>query len=407
MSDTISLSELLQEKYILAVDDQQVIRMMLKNFLSQLGVGQAQIKSADDGDAALKVVEELQGSVGFILLDWNMPRIPGIEVLRTIRANPATRKTPILMVTAETKEEQILQALEEGINGYLIKPFIASDLGEKMTNILNPQKYTKFIETAESLIEDGEYEKATTILEKVLASKQNSASARMLMGLANKHLGNDVEAKKWYEEAVEKNPKFLKALNSLSEFLMEKGDMDNALRIMTQADQMSPLVANRKVNIGKINLELGDEKKAIEAFSNAAVLDPKTAEEIANTCLEKGNTEMAYKYLNQLVEARMKQGDLTEEEIMDYIDRYNHTGIEFRQKGQWQKAIDAYMSALKIDPANAAVHYNIGKAYVQGKNKIKAAQYYKKAISINEESSDPDPDLPRIVNGELKRISMV
>lgn len=402
--NNLPLAELIQDKSILTVDDQQIIRMMIKSFLGQLGISHTQIRSADDGDTALRIINELQSSLGFVLLDWNMPRVPGIEVLRAIRTNPETRKIPVLMVTAETKEEEILLALEEGVNGYLIKPFTSSDLGEKMTNILNPQQYTKFIETAESLIEVGDYDKAISILERVIETKPNSANARMLIGLAYKNLGNDSAAKQWYEGAVEKNPKFLKALNSLSEFLMEKGELESALSIMTQADQMSPLMANRKVNIGKINLEFGEEEKADEVFANAASLDPNTAEEIAKTWLEKGNADMAHKYLNQLVEAKLKKGSLTEDEIFDFLDRYNNTGIEFRKKGEWEKAISAYESALKVDPKNAAVHYNIGKAYVQGAKKIKAEHHYEKALFLNKTSLDPDLQLPGIIAAELKRI---
>ena len=77
------------------------------------------------------------GNFDFLITDWNMPGIPGIELLKALRADEALKGLPVLMVTAEAKREQIVQAAQAGVNGYVVKPFTASTLEEKISNIFN------------------------------------------------------------------------------------------------------------------------------------------------------------------------------------------------------------------------------------------------------------------------------
>ncbi len=403
-NDKNPLARFLNGKIVLTVDDQRLIRMMVKSFLLQLGIDQKQVKMADDGDTAIDIIEETRSSLGFILLDWNMPRVPGLDVLRMVRRDPDLRKLPILMITAETREEQILQAVEEGVDGYLIKPFTGADLGDKMLNIIKPPEYAKLLDEAESLIGKDKNEMAISLLEKVLEMKPNSASARMFLGMAYKQMNDDDRAMEMYEGAVEKNPKFIKALNSLSEFLVEKGDKDKALIIMKKADQLSPLITDRKVAIGGINLEQGNEEAALKYFKDATKLEPEQYDNVVTVCLEHGNAELATEYLNKSVARKMSKGELSREEILDFIDQYNHAGIELRKKGQWEKAIQTYKSALEIDDENVAVHYNIGKAYVQGGNARAARLFFEKALAFNKKSTDPDPELSKIIAAELEAL---
>jgi two-component system chemotaxis response regulator CheY len=79
------------------------------------------------------------GDVDFLITDWNMPGMPGLELLREVRGDPATKKLPVLMVTAEAKREQIVEAAQAGVNGYVVKPFTAQTLKEKIDKILASQ----------------------------------------------------------------------------------------------------------------------------------------------------------------------------------------------------------------------------------------------------------------------------
>lgn len=116
---------------ILVVDDFSTMRRIIKNLLKDLGF--TNIQEADDGSTALPMLQ--QGDFDFVITDWNMPGMQGIDLLRAIRADDNLKHTPVLMVTAEAKKEQIVAAAQAGVNGYVVKPFTAATLKEKLEKI--------------------------------------------------------------------------------------------------------------------------------------------------------------------------------------------------------------------------------------------------------------------------------
>jgi two-component system chemotaxis response regulator CheY len=116
----------------LVVDDFSTMRRIVKNLLNDLGY--ANVAEADDGQSALPMLKS--GGFDFLVTDWNMPGMPGLDLLKAVRADPQLAKMPVLMLTAEAKREQIIEAAQAGVNGYVIKPFTANTLKEKIDKIL-------------------------------------------------------------------------------------------------------------------------------------------------------------------------------------------------------------------------------------------------------------------------------
>nr|WP_281085142.1 chemotaxis response regulator CheY [Methylophaga thiooxydans] len=116
---------------ILIVDDFSTMRRIIKNLLRDLGFNNT--LEADDGVTALPILEA--GGIDFLITDWNMPGMQGIDLLKTVRADEKLATLPVLMVTAETKREQIIEAAQAGVNGYIVKPFTAATLKEKIEKI--------------------------------------------------------------------------------------------------------------------------------------------------------------------------------------------------------------------------------------------------------------------------------
>lgn len=116
----------------LVVDDFSTMRRIVKNFLNDLGYDN--VAEADDGNTALPILKA--GGIDFLVTDWNMPGMPGLELLKAVRSDPALAKMPVLLVTAEAKREQIIEAAQAGVNGYVVKPFTAQTLKEKIEKIL-------------------------------------------------------------------------------------------------------------------------------------------------------------------------------------------------------------------------------------------------------------------------------
>ena len=116
---------------ILIVDDFSTMRRIIKNLLRDLGFSNTQ--EADDGQTALPMLQS--GNFDFLVTDWNMPGMTGIDLLKTVRADEKLATLPVLLVTAEQKREQIVEAAQAGVNGYIVKPFTAEVLKEKIGKI--------------------------------------------------------------------------------------------------------------------------------------------------------------------------------------------------------------------------------------------------------------------------------
>lgn len=118
----------------LIVDDFSTMRRLVRSVLHELGY--KDVVEADDGKAALPIIK--QGNVDFLVTDMNMPGMPGIELLKAVRSDPDPKvsKIPVLLLTAETKREQIVEAAKAGVNGYVVKPFTPQVLKEKIEKIL-------------------------------------------------------------------------------------------------------------------------------------------------------------------------------------------------------------------------------------------------------------------------------
>ncbi|RTL57824.1 MAG: chemotaxis protein CheY [Rhodocyclaceae bacterium] len=115
----------------LVVDDFSTMRRIVRNLLKELGF--TNVDEAEDGVVALQKLRA--ASFDFVVTDWNMPNMDGLTLLQTIRADAALKHLPVLMITAEAKKENIIAAAQAGASGYIVKPFTAATLNEKMGKI--------------------------------------------------------------------------------------------------------------------------------------------------------------------------------------------------------------------------------------------------------------------------------
>ena len=120
-----------QNMKILAVDDFSTMRRIIRNMLRQLGY--SNVVEAEDGAEALSLLQ--REKVDFVISDWNMPNMSGLDLLKAIRADDNLKPLPVLLVTAEALKENVVEALKAGVNNYVIKPFTAETLKEKIDTI--------------------------------------------------------------------------------------------------------------------------------------------------------------------------------------------------------------------------------------------------------------------------------
>ena len=123
---------------ILVIDDMATMRKIIKNMLGQIGF--TNITEADDGATGLPMIESAQESgepYEFIVYDWNMPQMTGLELLKTLRANDTYKALPFLMITAEAEQGNVVIAVKAGVSNFIVKPFSAQVLKEKIDKIFN------------------------------------------------------------------------------------------------------------------------------------------------------------------------------------------------------------------------------------------------------------------------------
>lgn len=117
----------------LVVDDFSTMRRIVRNLLKELEFGN--VDEAEDGVAALQKLNN--GNYQFLLTDWNMPNMDGLELIKNVRSTPALSRLPIMMITAEAKRENIIAAAQAGADGYIVKPFTGATLAEKLKKIFD------------------------------------------------------------------------------------------------------------------------------------------------------------------------------------------------------------------------------------------------------------------------------
>ena len=118
--------------HILVVDDYSTMRRIIKNLLKQLGFDN--VDEASDGGEAIKKLREKPA--GLVISDWNMEPMTGLELLKLVRADEKLKNTPFIMVTAESKPENVIAAKQAGVSNYIVKPFNAETLKTKMTSVI-------------------------------------------------------------------------------------------------------------------------------------------------------------------------------------------------------------------------------------------------------------------------------
>lgn len=378
----MDLKEYFKDGYLLVVEDMTSMRRTIRAMLKQIGL--SNVVEADDGDTALRVVRT-QANCLFILLDWNMPRVPGLDVVREIRSTAANQDIPLLMVTAEMGRAEIMQAAEAGVNGYIVKPFVSKTLEDKIKSVLmaraTPPEHVKLLKAGEDLVLRGDYEQALVMFEKAKGIRE-SARVHVNIGETYELAGEEGKAQESYRAAIELNPLFIKGHLRSAQLYEKQGNLDAALAAFKKVVDISPNNPQRHFSIGNIYLKKGDLVKSQEAYAVAVKQEAAMASEIAEELLKAGKDDLAEHFFRTSL-VKMAAN----------INVYNRLGIALRRQGKWQEAIQEYQTALKIDPRDAGLYFNMGKACLEGGRREQAFQAFQKALDLDPRLTEAKEEL--------------
>ena len=291
----------------------------------------------------------------------------------------------IFVMTTTAEKGRIMLLYESGADNFVLKPISSIDLIEKMSATLRqPSVIRQLLDKARTLIVKNVSKEAIKITQKVLEVKPDNASGYVVMGDALRVSGMADKAQVAYERACKYSEDYLEPLQKLVDLARETGKPDMQLEYLKRLDTLSPLNAQRKVEMGELQVTLGNTEAAKQLFDTAVHRAYKDAmaqvaamtEKIA-VSLQEADPVQAEKYLRRCLE--LKGNDLT----VDDLSTFNQLGISLRKQGRWQDAIVEYKKALKIAPQAEVLFYNIAMAHAEGKEYDTAIRSMLKALSLN------------------------
>lgn len=287
---------------VLVADDMQTMRLILAQSLRQAGF--MNIERAADGEEALKLMQ--RNGCGLALVDWNMPRVDGLELLDRVRADPELKNLVFIMVTAETLDIRVIRAAEEKQDAYLTKPISPEKLARRLDLILErrlttaralllevqgrgDQAVDAFMAAAQNrtgvywplfglgglLARLGRWDEAERCFQRLLEQDPKASAALLQLGRLRQAQGRLPEAREMFQTALRDSPCFFKAYDALARAMLAEGDASGALEVLGRAmAKQGTENAGRQELMGRLQLELERYPEAESAFRKALKLKP-------------------------------------------------------------------------------------------------------------------------------------
>lgn len=380
---------------VLVVDDMPVIRRMLRQMLQHLGV-KGDIEEAGDGQEAWEALQ--QRPFDLVVSDINMPRLNGLDLLRRLRASPQYQTTPFLMISGEVSEDIVAASAESEVDGYLLKPFKINSLESRLRAIIlhryQPSQGEVLFRRANELCLQSRPAEALTVLGRLTEPPfRKQAKVLNLMGECHRSQGAQQEAIACFQEAMELNPKYLKAYQNLAMVLVSQGHLAAARGCLEEATRLSPLNPERLYTLGKLCLQEGVPDKARkylqESWRIGQYVPPHCRSEMAETYFAAGLDQVAEELFRQAIDAAPRD-----------VHLYNRLGVALRRQQKHRQALEYYQKALKLDPNNEKVHFNLGVLYFDLGETDRAREAMGLALKLQPHFTEAQDFLQRLITPE-------
>ncbi len=378
--------------HVLCVTDDQTFASLLSSTLKDLALPGRLLTNIADPVRTLKVAGETieSGKKPVLLIERVLGTVGDTSFLikQYKESYPEMR---IMVMTTTADKDRIMLLHEAGADNFVLKPVSSINLLDRMADTLRPPApIRQLLDKARSFIAKNIGNEALKLTQKVLEIKPDSAAGYVVLGDSLRISEHTDKAKVAYERACKYSGDYLEPLQRLADLAKESGNKEEQLDYLKRMDAISPLNAQRKVEIGELLVALGHTETATQIFDTAVNRAYKDAmdhvaamaQKIA-VSLQESDPVQAEKYLRQALE--MKGQNLTADDLVTF----NQLGISLRKQGRWQDAIIEYKKALKIAPKAEGLYYNMGMAYAEGSDFENAIKCMQKVLSIN-------PEFPRV-----------
>jgi tetratricopeptide (TPR) repeat protein len=372
--------------YALCLSDDLTFTALVSSTLKDLAVQGRLLTVITDTVKTLKVISEAfeAGKKPVLLIERVLNTVGDTSFLiRQFKDSYPEMRVMVMTTTAD--KDRIMLLHEAGADNFIVKPLSSVDLLDKMADTLRPPSpIRQLLDKARSFISKNSGNEALKITQKVLEIKPDSAAGYVILGDSLRIFGNSDKAKVAYERACKYSGDYLEPLQRLADLAGEADNKEAKLEYLKRMDAISPLNAQRKVEIGELLVALGKTESAAEIFDTAVSRAYKDAiDQVAAMAqkiavsLQDSDPVQAEKYLRKCLD--LKGDDLT----VDDLATFNQLGISLRKQGRWQDSIVEYKKALNIAPKAEGLFYNMGMAYAEGGEFETAVNCMQKALSIN------------------------
>jgi len=362
----------------LIVDDVDNMRRSIRAMLKLIGYGRFYQEAANGRDA-LKILQEADPPVDFIISDYNMPHVSGTELLNNVRADKKLRDIPFLMITAEANMEVVAEAAEHDVDAYMTKPFVTATLEQKINELLalvnTPLPITMHLRQLADLEEEGDLDGALIAARKAVEAKPGSSRPYRETGRLLFKKGALKQALGFFQKAIELNRLDVPSYHHMGQIYHQLGDTDKAIENYSRAMTISPRHADRALNFAQLLIDQGKREEAQKVLrllfkTNSSDLEMK--ERLILFCAAQGIHELA---------ARASRELLKEDPSKVHI--YKHLGIGLYHSGLYQDAAQALEKAAQETETDVELWLVLAKTYQALKMVVRTEKWATRVIRVD------------------------
>lgn len=353
---------------ILIVDDVKTMRSIVRKMLKNLNIGRS-LHMVENGIEALKILNSSR--IDFVILDWKMPVMDGASLLEAIRQDKHLRDIPVLIISAESEQDIVLEAAEIEIDGYLIKPLAPAILDKTIRHIVdqinNPDEAAIHIKKARHFEEKNDFPTAIEHMKHAVQHRPSASRILRNLGLLYQKNGDETAYKKCLRKACSANTKDVVSRYLLAELYWKNNDVISAAQYYLEVISMTRKYNERAIEMGESLLEKRNGKLARNIFSkvlSSSGKDFSIKERIIDICMEYREFEYGIKLLDNLIK-----------DFPSNFDMIFKAGLIREMMGDMDKALEHFLEIERVQSTRIDVKLKIAKIYFE-RNKILQADNY-------------------------------
>lgn len=370
---------------ILIVDDLPQIREIARTMLKANRF--SSVVSAESGKDAMRILSSQP--VDVVITDWNMPHMSGFELLKCIKTHSQLFRKAVLMISDEISADKVLCAVEEGVDGFLVKPFsedkLIKTLKTVLGTIINADPIQENIFEMRSLMLSSSYREALELGHEIMKKRSHPRVVLMLCECLYqvKEYGQAIEMIMDTDEESRTSMQ----TNLLGKSYMSIGQHSQGILYLEQAARKNPLNNDRKIDVARAYFSIGDPQSAeryIAAVMNANPTDLNLVD-IAQIFLDRGEVDKAGEYLDKTVNP-----------IPATVTVFNNYAIALRKAKRYEDSVEIYKKCLQINPESDVLHFNLAVLHQSIGQHAEARKMLDRTLILNPENQQARQFLAKI-----------